>query len=178
MVCKLVKGPECFNGLVTGTVIIHPWSVESNENLSCVRGAHRCFPSHWSYPLAVFSPLQSATKDKWFCAPFGLDCSCIGPQFVLKETQFLASLVMQALFSRVTFCLLSPFFFFFMMPLHFQSYLHSELEGKSRICQNIHHVFSFQNNIRIQACFRACASKIMQPRAGKLKSPVNIGLNF
>lgn len=115
MVCKLVKGLECFNGLVNGTVIIHPWSVESSENLSRVRGAHRCFPSHWSYqssPLAVFSPLWSTTKDKWFCAPFGLDCGCVGPQFVLKETQFLASLVMQALSSRITFCLLSPFFFF------------------------------------------------------------------
>jgi len=69
-------------------------------------------------------------------------------------------------------------FFCHGFSLNFQSYLHSELKRKSRVCQNIHHVISFQNSIRIQACFRAYASKIMQHGARKLKSPVNIGLNF
>lgn len=41
VVCKLGTGPECSNGSVTGTVIVHPCSAESNGG--CVRGAAGVF---------------------------------------------------------------------------------------------------------------------------------------
>lgn len=154
------------------------------------------FPSHWSCQL-LSSPLWRTTKGKWVSAPFGLTVVALDPNYriiyvrspspianlalpslLLREIQFWTFLAMQALFSCVMFCPSSLSFFFFMASLHFQSYFHSELKRKSRICQNIHHLFSFQNSIRSQACSRACALKITQPRAEKLKSTGNIGLNF
>lgn len=120
MVHKLVMGPECFNGLVTGSVIIHPgaWSqvkitaTWSQMRITAMR--EEALDVFWSYqlsPLAVSSPLWSTTKGKRFCAPFSLDWWLLWTQTCI-ERQVLASLAMQAFSSCVTFCPSSPFFFF------------------------------------------------------------------